>query len=160
MARAAKPIPEGFHTITPHLVIRNAARAIDFYKTAFGAESAGCAMTGPDGKTIMHAELKIGDSRFMLCEEYPDMGVRSPQAIGGTPVALHLYVNDVDAAYNRAVQAGAKPQMPPKDMFWGDRFGKVVDPFGHEWSLATHVQDLTPEQMKAAASQAFAQGCK
>jgi PhnB protein len=153
-----KPIPEGFHTLTPHLVVRGADRAIEFYKTAFGAEGKAC-MPGPDGK-VMHAELKIGDSMLMLGEEFPQMNCRSPQALGGSPVSLHLYVRNVDAAFDKAVKAGAKAQMPPADMFWGDRFAKIVDPFGHEWSLATHVKDLSPDEMKKAMDEAMSkQGC-
>ncbi len=149
-----KPIPDGFHTITPHLVIDGASKALEFYKQAFGAEEIR-RMPGPDGKELMHAELRIGDSIIMLADEFPEMGLpnRSPKALGNTSVTIHLYVNDVDAAVARAQKAGAKVTMPVSDMFWGDRYGQVTDPFGHLWSLATHVKDLTPEQIaKAAAS--------
>lgn len=153
MPAKVRPIPEGFHTITPHLICRDADRAVQFYKQAFGAEEL-TRMAGPDGKTVMHAELKIGDSLLMICDEYPDMGCRSPLAIGGTPVTLHLYVNDTDTAYERAVKAGATAVMPPADMFWGDRFGKLKDPFGHEWSIATHKEEVSPEECAKRAKTA------
>ena len=149
-----KPVPAGYHTVTPHLVVRDAAKAIDFYAAAFGAEEL-YRMPGPDG-AVMHAELMIGDSRVMLGEEAPQMGALSPQTIGGSPVSLLLYVKDVDASFTRAGQAGCTIQMPPTDMFWGDRYGKVQDPFGHQWALATHKEDVTPEEMhrRAAAQKA------
>ncbi|MCE3262161.1 MAG: putative enzyme related to lactoylglutathione lyase [Pseudoduganella sp.] len=140
-----KAIPEGMHTITPHLVCDGAADAIAFYKKAFNAKEA-ARMPGPGGK-IMHAQLTIGDSHIMLVDEFPEMGGFGPKHYKGTPVTLHLYVPDVDAAYKQAVDAGATATMPPADMFWGDRYGVLVDPFGHSWSLATHQRDLTPEQM-------------
>ena len=145
MTNPVKPVPEGFHTLTAHLIVQDAARAIEFYKRAFGAEELG-RMPGPGGK-LMHAEIKIGDSIFFLVDEFPEFGSRSPQALGGSPVTLHLYVEDVDALFNRAVAAGATPQMPVQDQFWGDRFGKLVDPFGQEWSIATHKEELTPEEI-------------
>ena len=151
----AKPIPAGFHTVTPHIVIRNAARAIDFYKEAFGAKEL-FRMPGPDGKSIMHAEIKIGDSIIMIGEEHPEFGCKSPQALNGTPVGIHLYVENADDIFQRAVKAGAQSVMPVEDQFWGDRYGKLKDPFGHEWSIATHQRDLTPEQMQKGASEAFA----
>ncbi len=157
MAAAAEPIPEGFRTVTPHLVIRNAAEAIEFYKKAFGAEEL-CRMPSPDGKTVMHAEIKIGDSVLMLCDEFPQMGAQSPQALGGSPVTVHLYVADVDQAYKRAVDAGATAAMPVQDMFWGDRYGKLTDPFGHHWSIATHTEDLAPEDIGKRAAEAFSHG--
>jgi uncharacterized glyoxalase superfamily protein PhnB len=144
----ARPIPEGFHTITPHLVIKGASEAIEFYKRAFGAEEiCRMPMPGNDGQMkIGHAELRIGDSVLFLADEFPSYGSVGP---GDTsPVSLHLYVTDVDASYSRAVEAGAKATMPVADMFWGDRYGKLVDPFGHNWSMATHKEDLTPEQME------------
>lgn len=143
------PVPPGFRTITPHLVVRNAAAAIDFYRKAFGAEEV-MRLTGPDGNSVMHAELKIGDSLLMLADEFPDMNCHSPQKYGGTSVGIHLYVKDVDTAFSRAVGAGATPIMPPSDMFWGDRYGKLTDPFGHEWSLATHTRDVSPEECRNA----------
>jgi PhnB protein len=156
MSAKVKPIPEGSHTITPHLVVRDAARAIDFYKRAFGAEEL-ARMPGPGGK-IMHAELRIGDSNLYLCDEFPDMGGKSPQSLNGSPVTLHLYVPDVDVSYKRAADAGAKPVMVPDNTFWGDRYGKLIDPFGHHWALATHVEDVTPEETARRAAAAFGGG--
>ena len=146
MTAKANPIPEGMHTLTPHLVCDNAAKAIEFYKKAFGAEEGG-RMPGEDGK-IMHAMMRIGDSAFMLADEFPDWGSLGPNALKGTPVTLHLYVKDVDAAFARAVDAGAVVKMPLADMFWGDRYGIVTDPCGHHWSLATHIKDVSPEEMQ------------
>lgn len=141
-----KAIPEDMHSVTPHLVCDGAADAIAFYKKAFNAvESA--RMPGPGGK-IMHAQIKIGDSHIMLVDEFPDMATFSPKHLKGSPVTLHLYVEDVDAVYKQAIDAGATARMPPADMFWGDRYGVLVDPFGHNWSIATHKRDLTPEQMQ------------
>ena len=146
---AVKPIPEGYHTLTPSLTIRGATEAIEFYKRAFGAVEL-MRMPGPGGK-LMHAEIRIGDSVLMLSDEFPDMGGKSPQALGGSPVYLFVYVDDVDAVFKRAVDAGAQVRMPLADMFWGDRFGRVVDPFGHEWGLATHKEDLTPKEIAKRA---------
>ena len=143
----AKPIPEGYHTLTPYLRVKGGEAAIEFYKKAFGAELRG-KMPGPDGKTIMHAELKIGDSIIMLADECPEMGGKSPLSLGGTGLGLHVYVNDVDAAFKRAVDAGAKVKMPVSDMFWGDRYGQLQDPFGHEWSIATHKEDLPAQEIQ------------
>ncbi len=154
IARGVTPIPEGYHTITPSLMVREAARAIDFYKKAFGAKELS-RMHGPDGKTIMHAELEIGDSRLFLSDEFPDMGGRSPEALGGTPVGIHLYVEDVDVVFKRAVDAGAQVRMPVGDMFWGDRYGKLADPFGHEWGIGTHKLDLTPDEIRKGAEEFF-----
>ena len=151
----AKPIPDGFHTITPHLNVRNAAAAIDFYKNVFGAKEIS-RMPGPDGKSIMHAELKIGDSVLILCDEFPEFGCRSPQQLNGTAVTIHLYLPNVDEVFERAVAAGAQTMMPVQEMFWGDRYGKLKDPFGHEWSLATHQRDLPPAEMQKAAAEAMA----
>lgn len=147
-------IPEGYHTVTPHLVVENAAEAIEFYKRAFGAQEL-CRMPAPDGKRLFHAELQIGDSRLMLCDAFPEYGSPGPKALGGSPITLHLYVDNVDVAFDRALQAGATVAMPLEDMFWGDRYGKLVDPYGHHWSLATHVRDVSPEEMKQAAEAAF-----
>lgn len=155
MSKKVRPVPEGYHSVTPYLVLRGAADAIEFYKKAFGASEV-FRMPAPDG-TLAHAEIRIGDSQIMMCEENPSMGAQSPQALGGSPANLFLYVEDVDRAYQRAVDAGATATMPPQDMFWGDRYGKLVDPFGHEWSMATHVEDVTPEQMAERAQAAFAQ---
>jgi len=142
---AVKPRPEGYHTATPYLTIRDAARAIDFYRQAFGATEL-MRMPGPGGK-IMHAEIRIGDSIVMISDENLEMGAPSPESLGGTPGSIFLYVDDVDAVVARATQAGAKVKMPATDMFWGDRFGSVVDPFGHAWGVATHKEDLGPEEI-------------
>lgn len=156
MAKQAKPIPDGFHAVTPHLVVREAAKAIEFYKKAFGAEEI-AKIPGPDGKSVMHAELKFGDSIVMLGNESPQMQRWvSPQQLKGTTIALHLYVKDVDQAMQRAVGAGATVSMPAMDAFWGDRYGRVTDPFGHEWSLATHKQDLTHDEITKGAHAFFA----
>jgi uncharacterized glyoxalase superfamily protein PhnB len=151
----AKAIPDGYHTITPHLVVRGGNEAIDFYGRAFGAEEL-ARMPGPDGR-LMHAELQLGDSKLFLADEFPEYGncAIGPQN-GSSPVTIHLYVSDVDAAFERAVAAGATEKMPPADMFWGDRYAQVVDPFGHHWSLATHLEDLTLEQMQRRMAEAFA----
>ncbi len=154
MASQVKRVPDGFHTITPHLVVRGAAEAIDFYKKAFGALEMGRHL-GPDGK-IMHAMMQIGTSRFFLNDEFPHMGCLSPQALNGSPVTLSLYVEDVDGLYAQATKAGAKVVMPLADQFWGDRYGVVADPFGHQWALASHVNDFSPEEMKKNAEAAFA----
>ena len=156
MKTNVKPIPDGYHTVTPYLVVKDGARAIEFYKNAFGAKEI-FRMDGPDGK-IAHAELQIGNSRIMLGTESPQAGSRSPETLKGTPVGIFLYLEDVDAAFKRAVQAGAKEQQAPQDMFWGDRYGKVVDPFGHEWQLATHKEDVTPEEMEKRIKAASAHG--
>jgi uncharacterized glyoxalase superfamily protein PhnB len=155
MATKVNAVPKGYHTITPNLGVRDATRAIDFYRKAFGAEEL-VRMPGPDGK-VMHAELKIGDSIVMLAEENPEMGSKSPKAYGGSPVSFYLYVQDVDAVWKRAVDAGAKPVMPLADMFWGDRTGRLEDPFGHSWSPAQHIKDLTPEEIKKGQDAFFAQ---
>jgi len=139
-------VPTGYHTLTPYMTVRDAARAIEFYKQAFGAVERG-AMKGPDGK-VMHAELLIGDSIVMLADEQPQFGALSPQSTGGAGMGLHIYVEDVDSAFDRAVKAGAKVEMPVGDMFWGDRYGKLADPFGHKWSIATHKADLSAEEME------------
>ncbi|HJV00147.1 MAG TPA: VOC family protein [Burkholderiaceae bacterium] len=146
MTAPVRPIPEGMHTITPHLICEGAANAIEFYKKAFNAEELS-RLPGPDGK-IMHAMLRIGDSTLMLNDAFPDCGGFGPLALKGSPVTIHLYVKDVDATYKQAVAAGAEAKMPVADMFWGDRYGMLVDPFGHHWSVATHKQDLTPEQIR------------
>lgn len=155
MSKGPKPIPDGCHSVIPYLVVRGAAKAIDFYKQALGATELG-RLTGPDGTSVMHAELRIGGGRVYLTDESPQGSSRSPQSIGGTSVALHIYVADVDAAFARAVSAGATVVFPLTDMFWGDRFGKVRDPFGHEWSLASHVEDVPPEELPARAKAAMA----
>jgi uncharacterized glyoxalase superfamily protein PhnB len=144
--KKVEAVPKAYGSVTAALAIRGAADAIAFYAKAFGAKELS-RMPGPDGK-LMHAEVRIGDSIVMLGDESPEMGSPSPQTLNGSPVALMLYVKDVDAVFARAVAAGAKPVMPPADMFWGDRYGQVHDPFGHRWSIATHKADLTPKQMK------------
>ena len=156
MSSRVKPIPSGFHTLTPHLVVKGASQAIEFYKKAFGAQEIG-RMAGPDGKSILHADLKIGDSHVFLVDEMPEMGCRGPESTGGTPVTIHMYVEDVDAAFGKAVAAGATVRMPLADMFWGDRYGVLTDPFGHAWSLASHKEDLTPEEIRKGAQSACAE---
>ena len=148
MNQAVRPIPEGYRTVTPHLVCDKAGEAIDFYKKAFGAVEL-ARMPGPDGR-IMHAELRIGDSPIMLADAFPEFGSQGPLALKGSPVTIHLYVNDADAAWARALEAGARPTMELADMFWGDRYGQVADPFGHHWSIATHKRDMTDEQIMEA----------
>jgi uncharacterized glyoxalase superfamily protein PhnB len=153
MAKAAKPVPDGYHTITAQLTLDNAARTIDWYKKALGAEEVGRSV-GPDGK-IMHAELKIGDSRFMMNDVM--MGGKGPQAFGGSPSSLWLYVNDSDGLFNRAVAAGAQVQMPLADQFWGDRGGAVADPEGYTWWIATRREDLSPTEVQQRAAEFFKQ---
>lgn len=155
MKKSTSPIPTGFHTVTPSLIVRNAAEAIEFYKKALGAEEI-MRMAGPDGK-IGHAELKIGDSIIFLTDENPSMGCKSPQTLGGAAGNLYLYVEDVDTAFQRAIDAGGKVTMPVTDMFWGDRFGNFTDPYGHTWGLSTHTQDMTPEEMEQGAKDFYAQ---
>ncbi|MBI2924227.1 MAG: VOC family protein [Verrucomicrobia bacterium] len=145
-----KPTPEGYHTATPYLIVSGAARAIDFYKQAFGATEL-MRLAAPDGK-IGHAEIKIGDSPIMLADEHPEMGARSPQSIGGSPVFILLYFEDVDAVFNRAVAAGAKVLRPVQDQFYGDRSGTIADPFGHTWTIATHKEDLSEEEIQRRAA--------
>jgi PhnB protein len=153
MARPARPIPKGYHAVTPYLIIDGAAEAIDFYKKALGAEEL-ARMPEPDGR-IGHAEIRIGDSPIMLADEHPEIGARSPKAYGGSPVSIHLYVDDVDSTFERAVAAGAKVLQPVSDQFYGDRRGGVEDPFGYAWYIATHKEDLTGEEIakRAAARQ-------
>jgi PhnB protein len=149
-----KAIPDGYHSLTPYMTVRDAARAIEFYKQAFGAVEKGV-MKGPDGK-IMHAELRIGDSIFMLADESPEFGSLSPQSAGGSGTGLHIYIEDVDSAFDRAVKAGASVEMPVADMFWGDRYGKLRDPFGHKWSIGTHRADLSMEEIEKAQEEFLA----
>jgi PhnB protein len=143
-----KPVPEGMHTVTPHLVCQDAAGAIEFYRQAFGAVEL-MRLPGPEGK-LMHAMIRIGDSPVMLVDEFPDCGSLGPKSLNGSPVTIHLYVEDVDATVERAVAAGAKITMPVEDMFWGDRYGRIDDPYGHHWSIGTHIRDLSPEEIQAA----------
>ena len=151
MPAKVKPIPNGYHSITPYLIVKGGAAAIEFYKKAFGAVEV-MRIPGPDGK-LGHAEIRIGDSVVMLADEHPEMGARSPQTIGGTPVSILLYVEDVDAVFRQALAAGAKIQRPIEDKFYGDRMGSLDDPFGHVWHIATHTKDVTPEEMKKAAAE-------
>ena len=155
MAKQAQAIPKGYHTVTPSLVVAGAAKAIDFYKKALGAEEI-MRFPGPDG-TLMHAEIRIGDSTVMLGDEMPEQGARGPKSIGGTPVSFFVYKEDVDAAWKRAVDAGGKQIMPLADQFWGDRTGCIEDPFGHHWWLAQHVEDLTPEEIRKRGEAFFSQ---
>lgn len=145
---AVKPIPDGMHSLTPYLTCANAAEAITFYVNAFNAVEM-TRMPGPQGK-LMHACLRIGDSALMLSDEFPDWGVRGPRSLKGSPVTIHLYVENVDAAVAQAVSAGAKITMPIADTFWGDRYAQLEDPFGHRWSVATHIRDVSPEEMREA----------
>jgi len=154
-ARKVQAIPKGYHTLTTGFCVRGAVQAIDFYKRAFGAKER-MRLMKPDGTTVAHAELKIGDSLFMLGEEDAAMGSRSAQTLGGTPVNLYLYVAGVDAAVERALAAGAKPVMPATDMFWGDRIGSVEDPYGQKWTLATHKEDVAPREMQKRAEAFYA----
>jgi PhnB protein len=150
----AKPIPEGYHTLTPYLAVENAAEAIEFYERAFGAKES-FRMPGP-GDTIGHAELEIGDSRVMLSDPFPQSSVRPPKELGGPSASVFMYVEDVDAVVKQAVDAGATVTMEVEDMFWGDRFGTVSDPFGHVWSIATHVEDVSPEEIAERGKAAMA----
>jgi len=146
MKNAVKPIPDNYHAVTPYLVVQGAAKAIDFYKKVFGAQEV-MRMPGPGGK-IGHAEIKIGDSIIMLADEHPEMDAHAPQSFGGTPVSLLVYVTDVDSVFKQAVSAGAKELRPVKDQFYGDRSGVITDPFGHKWTVSTHVEDVSAEEMK------------
>jgi PhnB protein len=148
-----KPIPDGYSSVTPYLIVTGAANALDYYKMAFDAQEI-MRMPGPDGK-IMHAELQIGSSRIMLADESPQMGHKSPQTLGGSGTGLMLYVNDVDDTFQRAVSGGGKIVQAVKDQFYGDRSGTVADPFGHQWTIATHVEDVTPEEMKRRMDEAM-----
>jgi PhnB protein len=146
-----KPIPEGSHSVTPHLICAGAADAIEFYKKVFDAVEV-MRIPGTQGR-LMHACVRIGDSNVMLVDEMPEWGALSPKSLNGSPVTIHLYVADVDASIARAVAAGATVAMSAADMFWGDRYGKIIDPFGHHWSLATHIRDVTADEMKKAAAE-------
>ena len=150
----AKPIPEGYHSVTPYLIIRNAAEAIEFYKKAFGAIEL-FRFPAPGGK-IGHAEIKIGDSPIMLADEYPDMGYKGPQSLNGSPVSLMVYIEDVDKVFNRAIDARATVKEAVQDKFYGDRTGTVIDPFGHIWHIATHKEDVSMEEMERRAKTASA----
>jgi PhnB protein len=158
MAGNVKAIPEGLHTITPHLIVNGATKAVEFYKNAFGAQVLSV-HNAPDGK-VMHAELKIGDSKLFLADEFPGMGCPSPKTVGGTSVVLNLYSENVDQLFNRAVTAGATVTMPLGNQFWGDRYGQVTDPFGHHWALGQHIEDVAPEELDRRAKEVFGQMSK
>jgi len=158
MAEQVRPIPEGFHSVTPHLVCGDAAAAIAFYRQAFGATEVG-RMEMPDGK-IGHAEIRIGDSRLMLADAFPEYGSNDPLVLKGSPVVIHLYVENADAVWDQAIAAGATPTMPLGDAFWGDRYGQVQDPFGHRWSIATHQREVSMDEMQDAMKQMMAQAPK
>jgi PhnB protein len=152
---SVKPIPDGFNSVSAYLIVKNAAEALDFYKQALGAEP-GVRMTGPDGKSTMHAEMHIGNSTVLLSDENPQWGAQSPETLGGSPSSLHVYVEDADALFKRAVEAGCEVVAPIMDAFWGDRYGKLKDPFGHQWGIATHIEDVPPEDMGKRAEKWFA----
>ncbi len=152
---SVKPIPDGFHTLTPYLVVKNAAKAIEFYKKAFGAVEVNRAMCEKSNR-VTNAQLRIGNSILMLNDEFPEHGCLAPSGDTRSPVTIHVYVEDVDAVFNQAVEAGAEVTMPVADMFWGDRFGQLKDPFGHGWSVGTHTEDLSPEEIAERAKHAFA----
>jgi len=154
---AVKPIPDGMHTITPHLVCAGAAQAIDFYEKAFGAVEL-ARIPGPDGR-LVHAMVRIGDSPVMLVDEMPEWKTVGPNTLNGSPVTIHLYVENADAVFERALAAGASAVMPPSDMFWGDRYGVLKDPFGHLWSVATHQRDVSPEEARKAMEQMGGSAC-
>ena len=154
---AVKPIPDGYHTVTPYIIVKNCAAALDWYKRAFGAEERDrCPM--PDGR-IGHAEIQIGDSRLMLADEFPEMNAKSPQTLGGTPFGICLYVLDSDASFQRAVAAGATVERPIADQFYGDRSGTIIDPYGHKWTLSTHKRDVSKDEIERAMKQ-FAESGK
>lgn len=153
MSNKVAPIPEGYNSITPYMFVNDGTKAIDYYKQAFDAEEVMC-MKDPDGK-VAHAELKVGDSKIMLADEYPEMGARGPEAYGGSPIALHLYVKDVDAVAKKAVDAGGTLTKPVENAFYGDRNGAVRDPFGHTWYISTHIEDVSEEEMRKRAAQQF-----
>jgi uncharacterized glyoxalase superfamily protein PhnB len=149
---AVKPVPECFNSVSVYLVVKNAVEALEFYQKAFGAE-AGTRMPGPDGKSTMHAEMRIGNSTVMLSDENPQWEMKSPQTIGGSPASLHVYVDDADKLFSRAVAAGCEVKAPMIDAFWGDRYGKVMDPFGYQWGIATHTEDVPEEEMGKRAAE-------
>jgi PhnB protein len=158
MPGEVKAVPEGAHTITAQLSVRNGSKAIEFYQKAFGAQVRALHKS-PDGR-VMHASLKIGDSNLLLADEYPGMGCPSPEALGGSPVVLNIYVEDVDKLFSQAVAAGAKVTMPLANQFWGDRYGTVVDPFGHTWALGAHVEDVAPDELERRANAMFVEMSK
>jgi len=152
----AQNIPEGFNTVSVYLIVKDAKEAIDFYQKAFGAE-AGVHMPGPGGQGTMHAEVRIGNSTVMLTDENPQWEMKAPASYGGSPAGLHLYVDDADKLFKRAIDAGCTVKAPLMDAFWGDRFGKLTDPFGHDWGIATHVEDVEPADMEKRAAAFFAE---
>ena len=152
---SVKPIPDGYPIVIPYLYVKGAAKAIEFYKSVFGAAER-VRMPGPNG-SVGHAELKLGDSMIMLSDEHPTMGALGPQSVGGSPVTLHVYATDVDAVVKKALAAGATLERPVKDQFYGDRSGLLVDPFGHKWYVATHVEDVSPDEMKKRMAAAMSQ---
>jgi PhnB protein len=152
---SVSPIPEGYHSVTPYLLIDGAAEAIRFYEEAFGAVEV---LRMPMGDKVAHAEVKIGDSHVMISDEWPDMGLLGPRKRGGATASLMIYLPDVDAAFARALRAGAKEERPPEDQFWGDRMGTVIDPFGHRWSLATHIEDVPEDEMQRRMAEMFQGG--
>ena len=152
---SVKPIPEGYHSVTPYLIVKDAASALEFYKKAFNAEET-MRMPGPDG-SVGHAEIKIGNSPVMMADEAPEMGFRGPQTLGGSSVSLMIYVENVDELYKQALAAGAKELRPVENQFYGDRAGTLEDPYGHVWTIATHVEDIDPEEMERRAAEAFAE---
>jgi PhnB protein len=147
MTHHVKPIPDGYHMLTPHLTVKGADRAIEYYTKVFGAKVQS-RMATPDGKAVWHAELRIGDSVLMLADEDPTMGGKSPQTLGGVAGGIHVYSADVDGLFQMAIAAGGKPLMPPTDMFWGDRFARFEDPFGQQWGIACHTEDVPPAEME------------
>ncbi len=151
LSTAVAPVPAGYHTVTPALTIRGAGKAIEFYKKAFGAQVLD-RVDGPDGKSVMHAALQIGDSRMFLSDEMPGMACRSPQSLGGSSSSIYLYVKDADGAVKKAVDAGATLKKPVETMFWGDRFGSIADPFGYTWDIATRVEEVTPDELRKRAA--------
>lgn len=155
MAAKLKPIPDGYHSITPYLIINGAARALEFYRQAFGAEEL-LRMPGKEPDKVGHAEIRIGNSVVMLADEHPEMGARSPRSLGGSPVGILLYVEDVDGVVKKAVAGGAKVTSPVEDKFYGDRMGSLEDPFGHLWYIATHTEDVPPEELRRRAAAAIA----
>ncbi len=157
MTSKVKPIPEGYHTVTPYLIIKDAASAIEFYKKAFRATEV-MRMTDPSGK-VLHAEIKIGDSPIMMSDEFPEMDARSPQSFGGSPVSIHLYVEDIDTLASQAIAAGAKVLRPVQDQFYGDRSGTFADPFGHVWHISTHKEDVSPEEIRKRFEAYMKQSC-
>jgi uncharacterized glyoxalase superfamily protein PhnB len=159
MTTQVKPIPEGFHAVTPSLTLKNSLKAIEFYKTAFGAKVLGV-FPAPDGRSTMHAAIKIGDSILMMGDEMPNQKCMSAESLGSSPISLYVYVPNVDEAFKQAVAAGASVTMPVADMFWGDRCGSLKDPFGYSWMIATHIRDLTQEEIQQGAQSFFANAGK